>query len=314
MGDSVDTLDIEGVGIDPNKQYDLHVGLNLISFPVPGSVGISEGIPDDIEDLVPYIISEAVATAQINGEWVGSLVSFDGAHGYWFNVDEPITFQYDLETLDALSRQKSVYSSKADNPFKFSQSAIQSFYFIDVGEIEEARFGDWVLAYHNELLVGSRQWMGKHIDVPVMGHDGRWNTIGYPQIGDEIEFKLYSEILETEFPLSVGINQYIPNQVQIVESVSIVKANIPKDYYLSAAYPNPFNPETMVKMYIPKESNINLDVYDVNGRYVETLLNGHYEAGEYDISWKASEFPSGIYFITLLMENEVHTTKVVLMK
>ena len=314
MGDSVDTLDIEGVGIDPNKQYDLHLGLNLISFPVPGSVGISEGIPDDIEDLVPYIISEAVATAQINGEWVGSLVSFDGAHGYWFNVDEPITFQYDLETLDALSRQKSVYSSKADNPFKFSQSAIQSFYFIDVGEIEEARFGDWVLAYHNELLVGSRQWMGKHIDVPVMGHDGRWNTIGYPQIGDEIEFKLYSEILETEFTLSVGINQYIPNQVQIVESVSIVKANIPKDYYLSAAYPNPFNPETMVKMYIPKESNINLDVYDVNGRHVETLLNGHYEAGEYDISWKASEFPSGIYFITLLMENEVHTTKVVLMK
>ena len=112
----------------------------------------------------------------------------------------------------------------------------------------------------------------------------------------------------------MGINQYIPNQVQIVESVSIVKANIPKDYYLSAAYPNPFNPETMVKMYIPKESNINLDVYDVNGRHVETLLNGHYEAGEYDISWKASEFPSGIYFITLLMENEVHTTKVVLMK
>ena len=83
---------------------------------------------------------------------------------------------------------------------------------------------------------------------------------------------------------------------------------------MSAAYPNPFNPETMVKLYIPQESNINVDVYDINGRYVETLLTGYYEAGQYDISWIASEFPSGIYFITLLMENEVHTTKVVLMK
>ncbi|MBC8311710.1 MAG: T9SS type A sorting domain-containing protein [Candidatus Marinimicrobia bacterium] len=314
MGDSVDTLDIEGVGIDPNKEYDLHEGLNLISFPVPGSVGISEGIPDEVEDLVPYIISEAVATAQINGEWVGSLDRFEGAHGYWFNVDEPFTFQYDLETLDVLSRQQPTYSSKVETPFEFSQSEVQSFYFIDIGVIEDAQFGDWILAYHNDVLVGSRQWMGKHIDVPVMGYDGKWNTIGYPQLGDNIEFKLYSESLKTELPLSVGIEQYIPNHVQIVESVSISLENIPTEFYLSAAYPNPFNPETMIKMNIPQTSNINVDVYDANGRHVDALISGTYKAGQYDITWMASEFPSGIYFITLSMQNEIHTTKVVLMK
>ena len=314
MGDSVDTLDIEGVGIDPDKQYELHEGLNLISFPVPGSVGISEGIPDAIEDLVPYIISEGVAAAQINGEWVGSLDSFDGARGYWFNVEEPMTFQYNLETLDLLSRKQSSYLNKVESPFNFSQSEIQSFYFIDISELEDAELGDWILAYHNDVLVGSRQWMSKYIDVPVMGNDGRWNTIGYPQLGDKIEFKLYSERLDTKYPLSVGTNQYIPNQVLIVESVSIIQQSVPIEYHLGTAYPNPFNPVTMIKMDIPQESDINVDVYDANGRHVEKLLYGSYKAGEYNISWIATGFPSGIYFIRLSMQNELHTSKVVLLK
>ena len=314
MGDSVDTLDIVGVGIDPNKQYELHEGLNLISFPVPGTVGISEGIPDNLENSVPYIISESVATAQINGEWVGSLESFNGGRGYWFNVDEAMTFQYDLETIEALSRQNSMVEVEVKNLFGFSQSEVQSFYFIDVKDIGVAEHGDWILAYHNDVMVGSRQWMGKHIDVPVMGFDGKWNTIAYPQTGEKIEFTLYSEHTNTEYPLWVGNDYFIPSQVQIVESVSIAQENIPTEFYLSSAYPNPFNPETMVKMYIPQASNIHLDVYDANGRHIEELLSGPYKAGQYDIAWVASEYPSGIYFITLSLLNEIHTTKVMLMK
>ena len=61
-------------------------------------------------------------------------------------------------------------------------------------------------------------------------------------------------------------------------------------------------------------SNIHLDVYDANGRHVEELLNGTYKAGEYDMAWVALKYPSGIYFITLSLLNEVHTTKVMLMK
>ena len=115
MGDSIDTLDISGVGVDPNKEYQLNEGTNLISFPVPGSVGISDGIPDEIESLVPYVISEGVATAQVNGEWVGSLESFDGGRGYWVNVSEPINFQYELENLTVLNRSSHLSSVSNDN-------------------------------------------------------------------------------------------------------------------------------------------------------------------------------------------------------
>ena len=112
----------------------------------------------------------------------------------------------------------------------------------------------------------------------------------------------------------MGHDSFIPSEVQIVESVSIFQENIPSDFYLSAAYPNPFNPETMIKLHLPKISNINLDVYDANGRHIEELLSGAYKAGQYDIVWVASEYPSGIYFIRLSMLNEIYTTKVMLMK
>ena len=112
----------------------------------------------------------------------------------------------------------------------------------------------------------------------------------------------------------MSYDSFIPSQVQIVESVSIAQESIPLYFYLSSAYPNPFNPETRVKLYIPQMSNIHLDVYDSYGRHVEELLNGIYKAGEYDMAWVASEYPSGIYFIKLSLLNEVHTTKVILMK
>jgi hypothetical protein len=67
-------------------------------------------------------------------------------------------------------------------------------------------------------------------------------------------------------------------------------------------------------MYIPSESNIHIDVYDINGRFLQVLEKGNYPAGEYIIKWDASAYPSGIYFIRLFIQNEIHSTKVILMK
>ena len=47
--EDVDTLDAFGYPINPGRMYNLHEGANLVSFPIPGSVSISEGLPDDIE-------------------------------------------------------------------------------------------------------------------------------------------------------------------------------------------------------------------------------------------------------------------------
>mgnify|MGYP002528013112 CR=1 FL=1 len=196
---------VAGYPLNPDMVYNIDCGwdggcVSLLSYAPNQVAEISEAIPDDVEEYFEYIISAGVSAIQTeNGEWVGSLESFNGARGYWFNTDEALTFQYNLETLDVLSRQNSVWTNTVENIFSFSQSEVQSFYFIDLEEIEIARHGDWILAFHNEVLVGSRQWMGKHIDVPIMGFDGNWNTVGYPQMGDHIDIKFYSEFQQTKY-------------------------------------------------------------------------------------------------------------------
>ena len=72
----------------------MNIGANLISFPINGS-HLSDVLPDDIEPYITQIVGEGAA-AQQNPTlgWVGSLSSLEGSKGYWFQVSEPIQFQF----------------------------------------------------------------------------------------------------------------------------------------------------------------------------------------------------------------------------
>jgi cyclophilin family peptidyl-prolyl cis-trans isomerase len=93
-------------------------------------------------------------------------------------------------------------------------------------------------------------------------------------------------------------------------------------YNLEQSYPNPFNPSTKIKYSIQELSIVKLNVYDVLGNEVTTLVNGQKPAGSYEVKWDASGFPSGIYFYKLQAgsispssgQNFVETKKMVLMK
>ena len=78
-----------------SPDYILNIGANLISFPINGSHLISDVLPDDIEPYITQIVGEGAA-AQQNPTlgWVGSLSSLEGSKGYWFQVSEPIQFQF----------------------------------------------------------------------------------------------------------------------------------------------------------------------------------------------------------------------------
>jgi hypothetical protein len=75
--------------------------------------------------------------------------------------------------------------------------------------------------------------------------------------------------------------------------------NIPKQYYLSDNYPNPFNPTTAVSFQLSAISFVTLKVHDVLGREVATLLNEMRPAGSFTIQWDGSSSPTGVYFYTL---------------
>ncbi len=75
-----------------------------------------------------------------------------------------------------------------------------------------------------------------------------------------------------------------------------ISSEVPKVFSLSQNYPNPFNPETKIKFSLPKSAFTKINIYDVLGREVGLIVNQQLNAGEYEVSWNANNYPSGIYF------------------
>jgi len=71
---------------------------------------------------------------------------------------------------------------------------------------------------------------------------------------------------------------------------------IPKSYSLSYNYPNPFNPSTVIEYSLPKSSYVQLEIYDIVGNRVGELVNKSQNAGNYQITFDASNLSSGVYF------------------
>ncbi len=92
-----------------------------------------------------------------------------------------------------------------------------------------------------------------------------------------------------------------------------IKEETPVTYALSNA-PNPFNPTTTITYSIAKPDHVILDVFNILGQKVDTLFEGHHDAGTYSIRWDASGQANGIY-ITVMKAGEItKTEKMILMK
>ncbi|MBC8383032.1 MAG: T9SS type A sorting domain-containing protein, partial [Candidatus Cloacimonetes bacterium] len=74
-------------------------------------------------------------------------------------------------------------------------------------------------------------------------------------------------------------------------------------------YPNPFNPTTTIRFSITQSSKVELTIYDVKGRLVETLVNDDVLPSTYTHTWNAQNIPSGTYFYQLKVNDHVVDTK-----
>lgn len=93
-----------------------------------------------------------------------------------------------------------------------------------------------------------------------------------------------------------------------------IEANIPDEFYLNQNYPNPFNPSTKIPFGLNQESEIRLEIFDILGRKVQTLISDKYPAGSHTISFRANNLASGVYLYRIITKNNVSTKKMILIK
>jgi hypothetical protein len=91
----------------------------------------------------------------------------------------------------------------------------------------------------------------------------------------------------------------------------------PYEFKVSQNYPNPFNPDTKIVYNIPKTANVTIEVFDVLGQRIATLLNASQNAGVHEVVWnarsaKGSASPSGIYFCRVQSGNNSKVIKMIL--
>jgi hypothetical protein len=89
---------------------------------------------------------------------------------------------------------------------------------------------------------------------------------------------------------------------------------LPGTLCLNQNYPNPFNPTTTVKFSLPEKADVRLEVFNLLGQKITTLISKELPAGRHEVVWDAGGLPSGVYFYRLFADNESITRKMLLLK
>jgi len=89
---------------------------------------------------------------------------------------------------------------------------------------------------------------------------------------------------------------------------------LPRSFDLAQNYPNPFNPSTTISFSVPVKSKVTLDVFNILGQRVATLVDKDLSAGRHSVVFGTEELSSGIYFYRLISNETILTRKMTLLK
>ena len=90
--------------------------------------------------------------------------------------------------------------------------------------------------------------------------------------------------------------------------------NVPESFELHQNHPNPFNPTTTISFNLPEASDVKLEVYNLLGQKITTIVEANLSAGRQSYTWDGSSMASGIYLYKLTVNGFVDSKIMVLMK
>lgn len=147
------------------------------------------------------------------------------------------------------------------------------------------------------------------------------NLDGNQDLKYDIDYRvMYASILEQWFGVSnANIKKVLDNKdfttLPIITGATGVNDynNAPGSYALEQNYPNPFNPSTRIRFTV-KSGDVELKVFDVQGREITTLVNGTLQSGEHEVIFNPKNIPSGTYFYRLRANGYTETKAMTLVK
>jgi uncharacterized protein (DUF1501 family) len=175
---------------------------------------------------------------------------------------------------------------------------------------------------------------GTAAPVFLFGHDVQGGVVGSnPQlpasatVSDNIPMQydfrmLYATVLRDWFGMRPSdLALVLPDHtatLPLIQPSAVVgvvdPADIPSEFSLAQNFPNPFNPATTIRYELARGSSVVLEVYDMAGRLVRTLVRGEQPAGVYTLTFEGQGLASGTYLYRLQAGNFVETRRMVLLR
>ena len=114
---------------------------------------------------------------------------------------------------------------------------------------------------------------------------------------------------------NIFYNKFILNETDLTDHMNEVQtgikddlADIPLEFKLNQNYPNPFNPSTNITYDLPAKGQVKIEIYNIIGQLVQTLVDAPQQAGSYQMQWDASAFGSGTYLLRINYKGENNQT------
>jgi len=121
-------------------------------------------------------------------------------------------------------------------------------------------------------------------------------------------------IAQKDYPNSLWYIAQDSFKGTISTSAVSVKANPVESFVVAQNTPNPFNPTTTISYTIPRSGMVSIDVFNMAGQKVDTIVNAPMSAGAHSVTWNASRLAAGMYFYTVKSGNFSRTMKMTLLK
>ena len=110
-------------------------------------------------------------------------------------------------------------------------------------------------------------------------------------------------------------SSYWEDSTSVVVGLSELDNIVPTVFALKQNYPNPFNPSTTIEFSLPKAEFVELMIFDINGKEIQTLVSENMTAGTYHYEWQDTEtLASGIYYYSIKAGEFTGTKKLILLK
>ncbi|MBD3377752.1 choice-of-anchor D domain-containing protein [candidate division KSB1 bacterium] len=285
-------------------------GWYLISLPV---IPANTTVDELFADVTPYDGLAWDPAGGVNGEYVrvSTISPSLAGMGFWILVETPGSVQVSgtpvfdyqknlvqgwhtmgstLLECDPSAAPAIAFANDYFLAYEYNTSGIP---FWDVVSFYEATKGYWTYAYDPcDLTAHARQASGavssKHSGEPLIASSLQLSPPPMPTLS-------------------------------ILTSVEDKGQQLPDEFELLQNYPNPFNPTTMIRYAIPKQTDVNIKIYNIRGEWVTTLVDDVQTAGYYHVIWNATDayyqpVSAGLYLIRFTTDDYQQSIKAIITK